>query len=54
MNIIIRSSSAHFHDTKIAYVSIRQSDDLKSSYNCYHIIIIICIISIIYNGSSIV
>ena len=33
MNIIIRSSSAHFHDTKIAtYHLIRQSDDLKSSF----------------------
>ena len=33
MNIIIRSSSAHFHDTKIAtYHLIRQSDELKSSY----------------------
>ena len=32
MNIIIRSSSAHFHDTKIAtYHLIRQSDELKSS-----------------------
>ena len=36
MNIIIRSSSAHFHDTKIAtYHLIRQSDELKSSFSYY-------------------